>query len=134
MSEKTRRELDLLEAELEEAEVSDEEVAAATAQLAISPKDWAAAVRAKVDAALSADRTAKIEQARAGYQADLRRLQSRAAEPSNSLAGQQLVMKELLARAPEARVAYLKFEQATPEELAEMIRSLRHLLGDDEPE
>ena len=133
MSDKTRRELDRLEDDLEITEMSDGEVAAATARLPVSPKEWAAAIRAKVAVALEADRSARIEQARAAYKTDLGRLQSRAAEPSKSLVAQQLVMKDLLARAPEARVAYLKFEEATPEELAEMIRALRHLLGDDEP-
>jgi hypothetical protein len=132
MSNKTRRELDRLEDDLEHAEMSQEELAAAVANLPVSLKDWAAEIRAKVNVALEAERSAKNEQARAAYKADLARLHCRPVEPSKSFMAQQLVMKGLLARAPEASVAYLKFEEATAEELAEMIRSLRPLLADDE--
>jgi hypothetical protein len=52
---------------------------------------------------------------------------------SVSISDQMAIMKSLLARAPtNTAIHYHKFEEATADELAEMIRALRHLLGEDE--
>jgi hypothetical protein len=49
---RTRRALDLLEEELEDVEMSAEEVATAVANLPMTVEDWAAMIREKVAVAL----------------------------------------------------------------------------------
>ena len=133
MSDKTRRELELIADALDDAEPTPEEIAGTVSRLPVATAKWAADIRGRIAAADDADRQARFEQARRGYRDEVRALAARKPEPVRPLHEAQLVMKELMARAPAGVSAnFLKFENATPEELAEMIRALRHLLGDDE--
>jgi hypothetical protein len=73
--------------------------------------------------------------AAAAYQEDLERFARRPAEPTRSRDHQQRYLRELLARLPAGQAASIqfhKFEKATDEESAEMIRAVRHLLGEDD--
>jgi hypothetical protein len=133
MSDKTRRELELIADALDDAEPTPEEIAGTVARLPVTTAKWAADIRSRIAAADDADRQARFERARRGYRDEVQSLAARKPEPVRPLHEAQLVMKELMARAPAGVSAnFLKFENATPEELAEMIRALRHLLGDDE--
>lgn len=133
MSDKTRRELELIADALDDAEPTPEEIAGTVSRLPVTTAKWAADIRSRIAVADDADRQARFEQARRGYRDEVGALAARKPEPVRPLHEAQLVMKELMARAPAGVSAnFLKFENATPEELAEMIRALRHLLGDDE--
>jgi hypothetical protein len=133
MSDKTRRELEFLADALEEAETTPEEIAGTVSRLPVTPAKWAADIRGRIAAADESDRQALFEQGRRGYRDETRRFDARKAEPVRPLPAAQLVMKQLMAKAPaEVTANFLKYETATPEELAEMIRALRHLLGEDE--
>jgi len=133
MSDKTRRELELFADALEDAEPTAEEIAETVARLPVTPAKWAADIRSRIAAADEADRQARFEQSRRGYRDEVRRLEDRKPEPVRSKVDAQLVIKELMARAPAGvSVNFLKYENSTEEELAEMIRALRHLLGDDD--
>jgi hypothetical protein len=133
MSDKTRRELELIADALDDAEPTPDEIAGTVARLPVTTAKWASDIRSRIAAADEADRQARFEKSRRGYSDEVRRLDSRKPEPVRPLPEAQLVMRELMARAPEGLSAnFLKFENATPEELAEMIRALRHLLDDDE--
>lgn len=133
MSDKTRRELELIADALDDAEPTPEEIAGTVSRLPVTSVKWAADIRARIAAADEADRQARFEQGRRGYREQLHALGARKPEPVRPLPEAQLVMKELMAKAPAGVSAnFLKYENATPEELAEMIGALRYLLGDDE--
>lgn len=133
MSDKTRRELEFLADALDDVEPTPDELAGTTSRLPVTPAKWATDIRARIAAADEADRRARFEQSRRSYRDEVRALEARKAEPVRPLAEAQLVLKELLARAPMGVSAnFLKYENATPEEVAEIIRALRHLLGEDE--
>jgi hypothetical protein len=133
MSDKTRRELELLADALDEAEPTPEEIAGTVARLPVTPAKWAVDIRGRIAAADEADRQARFEQSRRGYRNEVRRLDARKPEPVRPIHEAQLIIKDLMARAPAGvSVNFLKYENATEEELAEMIRALRHLLGEDE--
>lgn len=130
---KTHREVELLVKALDDEPLTADDVSDAVRRLGIDTKTWAADIRKRVAAANDAERKEQFDVARRAYQSELERLNARNAEPARSLAGQRDVVKQLVARAPREMVASmhaLKFEQASEEELAEMIRSLRHLLGE----
>lgn len=93
----------------------------------------AAKLRAQVAAADARDREARFQKARAAYAAEVEALERRriATRPR---AEQLVIYEALLQRAPQAAMHFHKYASATDEELAELIRSLRHLLGDDEPD
>ena len=94
-------------------------------------------LRAKIAAADEADRRKKrIEDARAAYAAELERLERRRQEPRRPRDEQVSILQALLARAPGGNVAihFHHYESATDDELAELIRSLRHLIGEDDSE
>jgi len=133
MSDKTRRELELLADALDDVEATPEEIAGTVARLPVPPAKWAADIRSRIAAADESDRQARFELSRRGYRDEVRRLEARKPEPVRPIHEAQLIIKALMARAPAGISAnFLKYENATPEELAEMIRALRHLLGDDE--
>ncbi len=129
---KTRREIERLVQALDDEpdEAEREEV---VRRLGIDMKAWANDVRSRVaDAAVKA-RQDRFAAARSAYEADLAALARRPAEPQRSLEEQRRVLRTLVARVPDsAAVHFHKFEQATVEELAEMIRALRHMLGEDD--
>jgi hypothetical protein len=132
---KTRHEVELLLQALDDEPLTDEDARGAVRRLGIDTKAWAADIRKRVTAANEAERKERFDDAQLAYQEELERLNARRAEPARSLAEQRAELKRLVARAPREMVASmhaLKFDEATEEELAEMIRSLRHLLGDDE--
>src|SRR5262249_32953239 len=118
MSDKTRREIELIADALDEVEPMPEEIAAAVSELPVTPAAWAAQVRARVTAAQESARQAKLQVLRSGYTAERDRYEARRAEPVKSKAELQLVLKNLVARAPrEIAMGFLKYEDAPPEEL-----------------
>ena len=136
MSDKSRRELQLLDDALDDVEATPEQIAATMSDLAITPTAWAAEVRARAEAAKEAARKARLEAMRLGYQQERDRYEGRRAEPVRSTTELQLVLRDLIAKAPqEVSANFHKYEDAPAEELAEQIRALRHLLGldDDDP-
>lgn len=134
MSDKTTRELELLDEALDDVEATPEQVASTMSRLSTTPAAWAAEVRARANDAKEAARQARLQAMRLAYQQERERYEARRAEPVRSKAELQLVFRDLIARAPQAVSAnFHKYEDAPPEELAEQIRALRHLLGlDDE--
>ena len=131
---KTRTEIERLVEGLDEVPVSDAEGHDTVKRLGIDTKVWAASIRARVTAADAAQRRELFDQAKQTYLADVARLASRPSEPTATVEEQRRKVKALLAMAPrEAAVSmhFHKFEEATAAELAEMIKSLRHLLGED---
>jgi hypothetical protein len=133
---KNRREIELLVDALDE-EPEESERDDAVRRLGIDVKVWAAEIRTRVSSAAAAARQQRFAAARSAYESDLGRLAQRRVEPERSVEEQRRVLRGLLARAPAgaaAAVHFHKFEEATTEELAEMIRSLRHLLGEDDDE
>ena len=133
MSDKTRRALEFLADALDDAEAIPDEIAVTVSRLPVTPVKWAADIRGRIAAADEIDRQARFELSRRGYRDEVRALDARKPEPVRPLHEAQLVMRDLMARAPAGVTAnFLKYENATPEEVAEMIRALRHLLGEDE--
>jgi seryl-tRNA synthetase len=132
---KTKREIELLVKALDDEPLTDQDAHEVVRRLGIDTKAWAADIRKRVVDANDADRKERFEVARRAYTSELEQLSARKPEPTRSIAEQRAEVKRLLARAPREMAASVhahKFEQATEEELAEMIRSLRHLLRDDE--
>jgi len=132
---KNRRWVESLGQAFDDEPIIDEEARAAVRSLGINTTAWAAEVRKRVVAANEAERKERFDEARRLYQGDLETLNARKAEPVRSLIEQRAELRKLIARAPREMTASMhahKFEEATEEELAEMIRSLRYLLRDDE--
>jgi hypothetical protein len=130
---KTRTEIERLVEALDEVAVSDVEAQETVKRLGIDTKAWAGSVRAKITAAETARRQARFAQAEHDYRAEAKRLESQVSEPGRSVDEQRRRVKALIARAPRETTVSMhfhKFDEATEEELAEMIKSLRHLLGD----
>ena len=125
----------LIEA-LDDVPVDEQEGRDAVKRLGIDVKKWAGAVRQRVAAADEADRARRFDDARQAYREDAARYDAKKAEPKRSIDESRGVMRALIARVPRegaAAVAHFhKFEEATEEELAEMIKALRHLLNEDE--
>lgn len=76
----------------------------------------------------------KIEAARAAYAAELERLARRRSEKGKDRDALLVTFGHLLAKAPPNTVAmhFHKYEAASDDELAELIRALRHLLDEDD--
>lgn len=130
MSDKNKRELELLDEALDDVEATPEQIASTVSRLSTTPAAWAADVRARAEAAKEAERKARLQQMRLGYEQERERYEARQTERVQSKAEMQLVFKNLLAEAPQTVSAnFHKYEDAPPEELAEQIRALRYLLG-----
>ena len=131
---KERREIELL-AEALDAVPDDAEGHETVERLGIDVKSWAAGIRGRVAAAVADERRRRFAGATAAYETDLEAYGRRSPEPKRSKERQQLLLRELIARVPPAEAAsvhFHKFEEATDDELAEMIRAVRHLLGEDD--
>lgn len=131
---KDRREIELL-VEALDGVPDDAEGQEAVRRLGIDVKSWAAGMRARVASEVVDERKRRFATAGAAYEEDLAALGRRSAEPKRSKEEQQQLFRELMARIPPAAAAsvhFHKFEEATDEELAEMILSVRHLLGEDD--
>lgn len=135
MSESKQRQEIALLAEALDAVPDEGEGREAVQRLGIDVKSWAADIRGRVAAAISEERRRRFASAAAAYQGDLERYARRRAEPTRPREHQQRYLRELLARVPAeqaASIQFHKFEKATDEEIAEMIRAVRHLLGEDD--
>lgn len=129
---KDRREIDLLVEALDDVP-DDADGQEAVRRLGIDVKSWASGIRARVASAIADERRGRFARAAAAYEEDLSALSRRRAEPARSKDDQQRILRALIERAPAAAsVHFHKFEEANSEELAEMIRTLRHLLGEDD--
>jgi hypothetical protein len=129
---KDRREIELLVEALDEVP-DDADAAEAVQRLGIDVKSWATEVRALVATARGEARKRQFAEAAASYQRESDALGARSKGSPRSKEEQQHILRRLLDRAPKSganAVHFLKFEEATSDELAEMIRSLRHLLGE----
>ncbi len=136
MSSNSRKHLEHLTEALDDVPIDDHDVARTVGQLGIDVKSLAEELRQKVKDADAAERRQRIDAARAAYAREVERLERRKAEPRRPREEQLVVFRALLAKAPAQGLAmhFLKYESASDDELAELIRSLRDLLGEDEPE
>lgn len=130
-STKSKEQLNRIVEALEEEAVDAREARDTVQRLGIDVKDMAAKLHARVAAADDAERKKRIDEARGAYAKELERLERRKAEPKRPREEQLVVLQSLLARAPQSVAMHFhKYESATDEELAELVRSLRHLLGE----
>lgn len=130
---KTRTEIERLVEALDDVEISEDGGRDTIRRLGIDTKAWAKVIKAKAYEAMSVQRKARFEEARNAYTADLGKLAKRPAAPKRSVEQQREQVRALLKRAPGDAVVSMqfhKFEEATAEELAELVRTLRHLLGE----
>jgi hypothetical protein len=132
---KKKDDIEALVEALDDVPVDEEEGRDAVKRLGIDVKKWAGALRQRVAAADETDRARRFDDARRVYREDAARYEAKKAEPKRSIDESRAVMRALMARVPRegaAAVAHFhKFEEATEEELAEMIKALRHLLNED---
>jgi hypothetical protein len=133
---KRRREIEALVEVLDDVPIDQEHAREKVAELGIDVKSMAARMREKIADADAADRAKRIQVARVAYQAEVDRLARRKPEPKRDRDAQIATFKALVAKAPPAAVGmhFHKYESATDEELAELVRTLRHLLGEDDPD
>jgi hypothetical protein len=121
---------------LDDVPIDEQEGREAVKRLGIDVKKWAGAIRQRVAAADEGDRVRRFDEARRAYREDAARYEAKEAEPKRSIEESRAVMRALIARVPResgiAAAHFHKFEEATEEELAEMIKALRHLLNEDE--
>lgn len=137
MSKKKSEELQRLVDDLEDAPLDDEAVRAINERLGGDISQMAANVRAMIANADARDRAERFQEARRAYAAELERFDRRPLTPRRTRSEREATFRALLAKAPaQAAVAmhFHKYESATDEELEQLIRALRHLLGEDEPE
>lgn len=122
----TKQQLEAVIEALDDAPIDPKDAQATVAKLGIDVTRMAAALRAKVAAAA-------IARARTDYAAEVERFERRKPEPRRPRTEQLVVMQALLAKAPTGvAMHFLKYEEASDDELAELIRSLRHLLNEGE--
>jgi DNA-directed RNA polymerase specialized sigma24 family protein len=120
---------------LDEEAVDETAAKALVQRLGIDVKKWTGTIRQEIEKADREDRVQRFDAAKRSFEAESARYSAKASEPKRSLEAQQIEMRSLLARVPRdaaAAVHFHKFEEASAEELAEMIKALRHLLGEDE--
>ena len=137
---KTRRDIEAVVEALDDLPIEPEEAALVVKSLGIDVKQLASKLRGAVTDADERDRKKRFEEASLAYAAELERLERigrverQAPLPPREV--QLATMRQLLQRAPQQSVSmhFHKYETATDEELAELIRSLQHLLGDGEHE
>lgn len=130
MSDKDKRELELLDEALDDVEITPEHAASTMARLLLTPSAWAAAVRARAEMAREAARKGRLQAMRSGFSQESAKYEARRDEEVRSASDLQAVLRDLIARSPqEVSANFHKYEDAPPEELAEQIRALRHLLG-----
>jgi hypothetical protein len=136
MSSSTKKDIERIVEAMDDEPIDDDKAKETVAALGIDVKQMAAGLRAKVAAADAADRKRTFEAAQAAYAAEVERLERRKHEPKRSRDENLLAFRSLLAKVPPERVAmhFLKYEAASDEELEELLRALRHLLGEDESE
>lgn len=101
---------------------------------ALSPSEKALAdsIRRRVDDALAKEALAKHEALRAAFSSSRRALAEFPEEPVRPRDEALAILKELIARAGEgaASIHFHKYDDATPEDLARIIRELRFLLAE----
>lgn len=135
--EENKRLLSLLADALDDADdpVDDAEAQAFTRRIGLNVESLAASFRARIAAADADDRAKRFAEAQRTFEAESASYAARPREPRRSLEAQRAELSRLRERIPQgspASVHFLKFEEATEDEVAEMIKALRHLLGDDE--
>lgn len=114
-----------------EGEVDESEARNAVKALGIDVSALAMRLKAQVDDQDRLDRAARFAQLEAERQTDLLRLRTTDLVEGASRQRMLGMMTSLIQKAgSSASVHYMKFEEATDEELAEMIRSLKHLVSD----
>jgi hypothetical protein len=131
---KTRKELEALNEALDDVPTDAADDRAVVEALGIDVEKMAAEMRAKIAEADRRDREERVAEARRAYAEEVEQLERRRIEAKPTREEQLAVFRSLVARAPAQAVAmhFHKYESATDDELAELIRALRHLLGEDE--
>lgn len=130
-----RRKLRHIVDALDDEPPSAEEAAEVVRALGADIPAIAARLRAKIAAAPATEEARKRAELRRAYERE-RAAATTAAEPVRPRAEQLAIIRGLLARAGERAVAlhYRKFDEATDEELADLVTTLRRLVADDDPE
>ncbi|AKU97419.1 hypothetical protein AKJ09_04083 [Labilithrix luteola] len=133
---KSRREIEALIEALDDAPIDEEQARETVSQLGIDVSELAGRLRMQVAQADARERETRIHEARKAYAAEVEALERRRISATQSRDEQLTMFRALLSKVPPQQVAvhFHKYESATDEELAELIRALRHLLGEDEPE
>jgi hypothetical protein len=136
MSDPKKLELERLVDALDDEPIDAAAEQQAVKRLGIDLKKWATSIRARVDAADRTDRAERFRAATQAMEVASDRYDAKRAEPVRSLEDARAEFRRLSARMPRERAAasvhFHKFEEATAEELAEMIKAIKHLLGEDE--
>lgn len=137
MSDTRQLEIEALIEALDEEPIDDADGTEAVKRLGVNVKAWALDVRQRIAKADKVDRSRQFDEARRVFREEATRYEGRRTEPTRSIAEQRAVLQQLMTRVPSnssatVAVHFHKFEEATPEELAEMIKALRHLLSEDE--
>jgi hypothetical protein len=133
---KKKQEIETLIEALDDVPIDEAEGREATKRLGIDVKKLAGSIRDRIAVADGTDRARRFDDARQVYREHAARYDAKPAEPRRSAEEQRAIVRSLVARVPResapAVANFHKFEQATEEELAEMIKALRHLLNEDE--
>lgn len=134
MSKKTRQKIEAVVDALDDAPIDDATARETVAKLGIDIRSLASKLRTQIAKADATDRKERFADARAAYADELERLEQRKIDRKPTREEQLVVFRGLIAKAPDGSVAahFHKYEAATDDELAELIRGLRHLLGEDE--
>lgn len=118
---------------LDDEPVTDAEVRETLAELGYDAKSGAASMRAHIEARLKEERRTRLAEAENRRLIEVARVQNLPAEPVLPRHEQIAVLKGLIGRAgPQVAVHFMKYESATPEELARMVAELRYLLEDED--
>jgi hypothetical protein len=134
---RSRREIEALVEALDDVPVDEADAKATVKALGIDVGALAATIRAKIAAADAADRERRYHEARKAYADEVERLERRRIAPEADREALRATFRSLMARVPaetRASAHFHKYEAASDEELVELIRALRHLLGEDDPE
>lgn len=130
----TRRQIEHIVEALDETPAGGDADRETVERLGVDVPALAAQIRGRIAAADAKDQKQRVEDATQAYARELERLERRRTEPARSREAQIGVLKALLAKAPRDAISmhFHKFESASDEEIDELIRSLRHLLGEDD--
>jgi hypothetical protein len=137
MGRKTRRQIENLVEALDDVPVAVEDEARDVRSLGIDIPALAKKIRAKVEEADAQDREHRYHEARKAYASEVDRLEQQPDPAKLDRAALRATFRALMARVPrgtQLAAHFHKYESARDEALVEMIRSLRHLLGEDDPD
>ena len=113
---------------------TSEEARERVTAMGLDSDEVAASIKERIERHIALATEARIATAAEGYERAAAKLASRA-EPLRPRDEQLAILRGLIDRAGPRAVAvhFRNFEEATDQDLAQMIATLRHLLGEDDP-